>query len=61
MGSYIKPVVLAGKPENTDNYNYREVDGINVYVPKDQEIKGNLLSINLKGMGPFKQLSVSGI
>ncbi len=61
MGTYSKPVVLAGKPENNDDFNEQEVDGINVYVPKDQELKSDVIAIELKGLGPFKQLSVSGI
>ncbi|MBZ4688576.1 MAG: hypothetical protein PWQ96_1691 [Clostridia bacterium] len=57
----MKPVVYAGKPQNIDDFRQQEVDGINVYVPKDQQLKDDVISIDLKGIGPFKQLLVEGI
>ena len=47
----------ADKPESLEGYNIFEVDGITVYIAKEDEIKG-VLNIGIGGFGPYKHFVV---
>lgn len=58
-GTFIKPAVHAGKPENPEDYSVFEVEGITVYMPKDEGTERDI-KIDVKGLGPFKQFVIEG-
>ena len=45
----------ASKPKDLEEYNAFEVEGITVYVDKNDGTKGEL-NIDIGGLGPFKHL-----
>ncbi|MBS3968524.1 MAG: hypothetical protein KGZ94_00275 [Clostridia bacterium] len=49
----------AGKPENPEDYSVFEVEGITVYMPKDEGTERDI-KIDVKGLGPFKQFVIEG-
>jgi len=51
--------VYAGKPDSPDDYNSYEVDGITVYIVNDEGTEKNI-NIDVKGIGPFKQVVIEG-
>jgi len=53
--------VLAGKPDNANDYEEIDVDGIKVYVSKSLSVSPNGIKINLKGFAFFKSLVLSGV
>ena len=52
--------MYAGKPDDLENFNRVEVENIIVYVPKEDGLD-NDISIDVRGMGPFKQFTVRGL
>ena len=58
-GTYIRPTVNVGKPENEEDYDKSEVDGITVYYLKKEAGNKNV-EIDVKGIGPFKQFVIMG-
>ena len=55
------PSVKLGKPLEVDNYDMYTVDGINIFVIKDIQIKNNKLHIFLRKFLWIKELAVDGI
>ncbi len=51
--------MYAGKPEETDEYNKYQVDEITVFIPK-KEGEEKKITIDVKGIGPFKQFVIEG-
>lgn len=51
--------MYAGKPESPDGYTSYEIDGITVYILND-EVTEKKISIDVKGIGPFKQFVIEG-
>ena len=47
----------ADKPKNLEEYNAFEVDGITVYVAKEDGTEG-VLNIEIGGFGPYKRFVV---
>ena len=59
-GVFIEPAVYAGKPDDVEDFNRIEVENIIVYVPKEDGLDNNI-SIDVRGMGPFKKFTVQGL
>lgn len=59
-GSCVKPAVVAGKPNDIENYKTVEVDGLTVYV-NVEEGNNSDISIDLRGVGPFRHFVVEGL
>lgn len=59
-GTFKVPAVYAGKPDAEDQYDFTEVDGLNVYVEKSSPIDTEGLEVDLKGVGMFKKLVIDG-
>jgi len=53
--------VLAGKPDNANDYEELDVDGIKVYVSKSLNVSPDGVKIDLKGFAFFKSLALSGV
>ena len=59
-GIYKIPAVYVGKPDYEEGFNKLEIDGINIYVDKNNPIEKEGLKIDLRGFGSFKRLVVNG-
>lgn len=51
--------MFAGKPDIVDEYTSYDTDGITVYIPKEEE-GDKKISIDVQGIGPFKQFVIEG-
>ena len=60
-GARSKPTVIVGKPEDPENYEHVDVDGINVYASKELKLENGTITINLNGIGPFQKFDVQGL
>ncbi len=53
--------MFAGKPPVTYNYDNTVIDGINVYVSKNMNIRPEGIKISLSRWGIWNQLVIEGV